>query len=143
MKTCYLVVGCPGSGKSWVCDQVKHLFTYVHHDLYIGMAGDNYVDAIKDASEDAEKPLLIEAPFSISKIKEPLEAEGFEVIPVYLQDDHDTISKRYEAREKKQIPKGHLTRQNTYLGRAKAFGHFHGKTEEVLEHLKDVARRFK
>lgn len=136
MKKAFMVIGCPGSGKSWVCDQLKELFDYVHHDLYIGMAGDTYVREILKRSDSAKKPLLIEAPFSISQIKDPLEAMGFEITPVFIQEDPNVITERYLAREKKEIPKGHLTRQNTYLSRANEWKAFKGTSTQVLEHLK-------
>lgn len=136
MKKIYMVVGCPGSGKSWICDQLKEKFHYVHHDLFIGMAGDTYVNEIIKESQAANKPLLIEAPFSISKIKEPLEQSGFEITPVFIQEEHQILRDRYLAREKKEIPKGHLTRQDTYLQRATEWNAFKGTSLEVYEHLK-------
>lgn len=139
MKKIYMVIGCPGSGKSWVCDQLKELFDYVHHDLYMGMTGDPYVKAIMKRSVDAKKPLLIEAPFSISQIKDPLEQMGFEITPVFIQEDHAVIADRYRQRENKEIPKGHLTRQETYRQRAEAWNAFKGTSNEVLEHLKSAA----
>lgn len=136
MKKAYMVIGCPGSGKSWVCDKLKDLFHYVHHDLYIGMAGGTYVQEILKEAKKATKPLLIEAPFSISQIKDPLEQAGLEITPVFIQEDHKTISSRYSARDKKEIPKGHLTRQETYRQRAISWKAFQGTSSQVLEHLK-------
>lgn len=140
MKKAYMVIGCPGSGKSWVCDQLKDAFDYVHHDLYIGMAGDVYVQEILKRSTQAKKPLLIEAPFSISKIKDPLEQMGFEITPVFIQEDPSLIADRYKRRENKEIPKGHLTRQETYKSRADEWKAFKGTSNEVLEHLKKAAQ---
>lgn len=137
-KTAYMVVGCPGSGKSWVCDQLKDKYHYINHDAYIGMAGDKYVREIIKQSGLANKHILIETPFSMSKIREPLEKQGFKVVPVFIQEDHGTIQNRYEKRENKPIPQGHLTRQNTYLDRAKEGSHFFGTTNQVLEYLNNV-----
>lgn len=138
MNDIWMVVGCPGSGKSWVCEQLEDKFEYVHHDLYIKMAGDTYVKEIIKRSKDATKPLLIEAPFSMRAIMEPLQEKGFKVIPVFIQEKPEVISDRYLKREKKEIPKGHLTRQNTYLERAKEIGAFVGTSDQVLNHLKLV-----
>lgn len=136
MKEAYMVIGCPGSGKSWVCDQLKEQYEYVHHDLFIGMAGDTYVRAIKEKSKTAKKPLLIEAPFSISAIAGPLEADGFKVTKVFIQEKPDVIAERYRQRDKKPIPKGHLTRQKTYAERAAATKSFQGTSSQVYEFLK-------
>lgn len=139
MKKAFMVVACPGAGKTWVCEQLKELFDYVHHDLFIGMEGDRYVREIIQRSLKATKPLLIEAPFSISQIKDPLERQGFDVVPVFIQEDANTIRERYFNREKKEIPKGHITRQATYLDRANQWGSFRGTSTQVLEHLKRKA----
>lgn len=137
-KTIHIVVGCPGSGKSWICHQLKDHFTLVHHDLFIGMTGHIYVTAIAEASLTARKPMLAEAPFSISKTKEPLEALGFTVVPVVIDEDPKVIEDRYFQREQKPIPKGHLTRQITYRERAIAMGWFSGDVYECLAHLLEV-----
>lgn len=138
MSKIYLIVGCPGSGKTWVTSQLKDKFHLVHHDLYIGMAGDTYLKEIKKAALTAEKPLLIEAPFSISQIKDPLEIAGHEVIPVFIIEKSQVIADRYMKREGKEIPKGHLTRQKTYYERAIKWGSFTGSSEDVLNHLRNI-----
>lgn len=138
----YMVVGCPGAGKSWVCEQLTDKFKYVHHDgfIYLKTGPKAYVDAILEAAEDEKnkKPILIEAPFSISQTKDPLEAKGYPVECVYIIEDHRVIADRYKKRDSKEIPRGHLTRQNTYLQRAKNSKAFTGTSDEVLEHLKKV-----
>lgn len=136
-----MVIGCPGSGKSWVCDQVKHLFHYVHHDLFIGMAGAAYVEEIVRQSRIAARPILIESPFSISEIKDPLERMGLRVTPVFIQEHPEVIRQRYWSREHKDIPQGHLTRQETYRRRAIAWSAFQGTSSEVLIYLKQQAQR--
>lgn len=138
-KKVYLVVGCPGSGKSYVCEKVKDKFNFIHHDLFIGMAGGTYVKEILKKANDSDKPLLCEAPFSISQIKTPLEEAGLDVVPVFIQELPLTIKTRYWQRENKEIPNGHLTRQNTYAQRAKEWNAFQGTSDEVLEHLRKVA----
>lgn len=143
MKEVYLIVGVPGSGKSWVAKQVSDKFTYVHHDGFIGHINhpEVYVKAIKDAAKTAKKPILAEAPFSISQIKDPLEEAGFDVKPVFILEDPDILKTRYETdptRDGKPLPKGHLTRMKTYEERAKLWGAFSGTSSEVLEFLKMI-----
>jgi predicted ABC-type ATPase len=134
MKTVYLVVGVPGSGKSWVCNQLKDQFDYVPHDLY----PKGYIEAIQEYSKIALKPLLIETPFSVSKIVEPLTAKGFEVTPVFIIETVDVTSERYLKREGKPIPQGHLTRIATYIQRAIDLNAVWGTSEEVLTYLKGI-----
>lgn len=136
----YLMVAVPGSGKSWVAKQLSESFEVVKHDDFIGIPNSNdaYIDGILEKASQSNRPLLIEAPFSISQIKEPIEAAGYEVVPVFIQEDEDTVSRRYFEREGKEIPKGHLTRMQTYRRRAEEWEAFQGTSEEVLKFLKTV-----
>jgi hypothetical protein len=137
MKPVYLVIGVPGSGKTWVCERLSSYFHVVPHDEHIN---GQYVRAIADAAGEVARPVLAEAPFSISQTVEPLEARGIRVIPVFIIEDVDTLSERYREREGKEIPQGHLTRQETYRQRAEQWDAFSGTSEEVLDFLKRVAR---
>lgn len=130
-KKIFMVVGCPGSGKSWVCDKLAKQFQYIRHDDHLK----GYVPEIVKQAKTATKPLLIETPFSVSQIKEPLEKQGFEVVPLYIQEDHKVISQRYRQREGKDIPPGHLSRQLTYKQRAHEQGAFSGSSTEILQRL--------
>jgi hypothetical protein len=121
-----------------VCEQVDKDFFYLPHDDFIDAPKGAYVKAAIRGADMADKPLLLETPFSMSEIVEPLESKGFNVIPVFIQERHDVISDRYFKREGKEIPRGHLSRQNTYLDRAKTMNAFHGTSQEVLNHLKSI-----
>jgi gluconate kinase len=139
----YMIVAVPGSGKTWITNQIADRFTFVHHDGYIGHINqpDAYVRAILKKADDATKPILIEAPFSMSQIQGPLEKAGYQVNPVFIQENPDVIARRYSNREGKPIPKGHLTRMKTYAQRAKQSGGFAGTSQQVLEYLKSVSER--
>lgn len=138
-QSIYLLVGVPGVGKTWVCNQIAHKFEYVHHDgfIYLKQPG-AYLNAILEKAPSATKPLLIEAPFSISETKDPLEKAGYKVIPIFIIEHETILMDRYQKREKKPIPPGHLTRMKTYLSRAKDWGSFHGTSRQVMEYLKTV-----
>jgi hypothetical protein len=135
----YLVIGVPCSGKSWIASQLTN-FHYVHHDGYIGHINQpkEYVFGILDALKTATKPILAEAPFSISQIKDPLEERGLKVIPVFILEHPKTLHERYMTRERKPIPKGHLTRQETYRKRAYESKAFFGTSSDVLKYLQSV-----
>ncbi len=128
----YLLVGSPSSGKTWVAKQLKQKFTVLEHDAYIGK---DYTKALADA-EYGNKAVLAETPFSMSAIMDPLQKQGIIVEPIFIIETANTLKERYKAREGKEIPKGHLTRTNTYLDRARLGGHFYGTSEEVLKYLK-------
>lgn len=134
----YLVAGVPGSGKSWVCEQLRDQFTYVRHDDYI-KKGDDYAGAIVKAAKTSERPLLIEAPFSVSDIVSKLFSAGHRATPVYIVEDPSKLAKRYMERDGKTIPTGHLTRMRTYADRAKEQKAFSGTSDQVLAHLREIA----
>lgn len=142
----YCIVAVPCGGKSYVAEQVKHLFEYVHHDgfIYLKTGEGPYVEAIVKAAQSATKPLLIEAPFSMSKIIDPLIAAGYPVTPVFIQEKPEILKARYEKREGKDKATkhlaGHLTRQRTFGERARLLHAFQGTSDQVLEHLKGLAK---
>lgn len=141
MQPIYLLVGVPCSGKSWVCSQLKEQFHFIPHDDFIRPNEKNnvaYVTAILDQTPKAEKPVLIEAPFSVSEIKDPLESLGHIVNQVFIHESEETLKDRYRNRESKDIPKGHITRNRTYLDRAITGKHFYGTSSEVLDHLQGL-----
>jgi hypothetical protein len=136
MNQIYMVIGCPGAGKSWVCSQLTQQYEYVPHDTY--KDSNAYIAAIVRQSKTATKPLLIETPFSVSQIKEPLEKHNYRVAPVFIIEDPQVIRDRYRARESKPIPEGHLTRQITYEQRAKDWHAYRGTSAAVLAFLKNA-----
>lgn len=140
MKTLYMIVGAPGSGKTWVTNQLKDKFHLIHHDGYIYLKAPKgaYVQAILNEAPNATKPVLIEAPFSMRETIDPLEARGYKIVPVFIIESPEVHSGRYLKRENKAIPQGHLTRTQTYLQRAKDGGHFYGTSEAVLKHLQSI-----
>lgn len=136
--TVYIIVGVPGVGKSWILKQLDKLpkVIYVPNDEYIGAPQDR-LDSVVYAAHNG-LTVLTETPFSESQVRQPLLDEGLRVISVFVIEPQDKLTKRYEDDRQQTIPKGHATRQNTYLERAKATGAFHGTSDEVLAHMKKV-----
>lgn len=135
----YMIVGVPGSGKTWALDQLGDKFDVLRHDDFIiNKHPDAYVSAIINLSKISKKSIVIEAPFSMSETIEPLERAGLKVTPIFIIEDTDTLEQRYYSREGRRLPKGHLTRQETYYNRARNGRHFYGTSEEVLKHLKEL-----
>lgn len=134
----YLIVGCPGSGKSWICNQLAEQFSYVAHDDFIGKGNNKYPEAIIRAARTSPRPVLCETPFSVSQLLEPLTKAGCRVVPVFIIEKFAVIAKRYLDREGRTIPLGHLNRQNTYRARAMELKAFMGTSSEVLLHLKAI-----
>jgi nicotinamide riboside kinase len=133
MRKIIILCGVPSSGKTTLINQVRDLFEVVENDDHIGK---DYVGALLKASEGVGKPVLAEAPFSISQVVDPLRAKARDVTTVFLIEDDRTLTQRYFKRDRKPIPAGHLTRNRTYAKRAEETGSFMGNGEKMLEHLK-------
>lgn len=129
----YLLVGVPGTGKSWVCDQLQDQYEVVRHDDFIN---GGHIAAIMQAADGA-RPVLTETPFSMSRIIEPLTEAGYAVIPVFVIEDEELLERCWDSRGTPfSVRKGHMTRQNTYMDRAKSSGAFCGDSVTVLNYLK-------
>lgn len=140
----YLLIGPPGIGKTYVTERVGDAFTVVEHDKHIGAKDHNaaYVESILKAWETSGKPLVAEAPFSVSEIKEPLEKAGAKVVPVILYEDRHTLAERYKndpKRDGKDIPRQHLSRMETMRRRQGEYNAFMGNSSQVLEYLRGQA----
>ena len=134
MKRVVLLIGVPGSGKSWVASQLTSQYKYLPHDQFITS---DYLRAIVAAYQMPDpKPLLVETPFSITKFFEGLAPHGIEITPVFIIESKEVLATRYFDRSGKYILGGHLTRQKTYEERAKQLQSFSGTSQEVLTHLK-------
>src|SRR4051812_36514432 len=92
----YLVCGVPGSGKTWVCDQLKDHFDYVPHDSYLIA---QYADALIKRAEHSDRPVLGEAPFRISLLIDQIRKEGIQCRAYFVIEPEHTVKARYEKRE--------------------------------------------
>lgn len=128
-----LLVGVPSAGKSWVTDKLKDKYNVIEHDLY--KLKPQYIAALLSAASQSGKTVLANTPFGMSEIQEALQSKGHKVEPIFIIEKPETLSQRYQAREGKPIPKGHLTRQSTYIQRAEELKAFKGTSAETLEHL--------
>ncbi len=130
MKTVYLICGVPGSGKTWVCEQLKDKYEYVPHDLYMH----NLHHILLDRSETAKKPMITECPFAEREFKQKLELRGLSVIPYFIVEPQEVVKTRYESRGK-PLPKNIWTRALTIRDRAIEWNCPHGTSLEILDKL--------
>lgn len=139
MQNVYLLVGTPGSGKTWVANQLGDRFNVLKHDEWAygnGQSRASYVEKTIEAARRSQKPVIIETPSSIKQIYEPLIKAGIKVEPVFVLENELTVRSRYMQREGKPIPQQHITRLETYRQRAKEMKAFSGTSNQVLEYLK-------
>lgn len=131
-----LLVGVPASGKSTVAKSLEDRFTYVANDDHIG--GDRYLRAVTHAARVASQPVLCETPFSMTIVRD-LQDAGFEVDPVFIIENEPVLLRRWAERNTPYTAqKGHITRQGTFLARAKAMGAYVGTSSQVIEYLKHL-----
>jgi hypothetical protein len=133
MQKIYLIIGVPGSGKSWVSSKLEDRFEVLPHDEFLNA---NYPAMLVKAACMLSKPIVGELPFGITETLTYLQESGADVEPVFIVEPPDVLKARYSAREGKDIPKGHLTRQNTYYERSIEYGAFSGTAQKVLDYLK-------
>jgi len=153
MKPVYLVIGVPGSGKSWVCRQLTDTFHYVPHDKawthptqkpvpaaeadaeWPKGAKSNHLEVLLRAAKTATKPVITEVPFGERRLRDQLSAAGVKVHPVFVVTDPDTVARRFLHREGKRPQPGTMKRAADMQARAKDWHAFAGTSQEVLDHL--------
>jgi len=139
-QTIYLLVGVPATGKTWIMDRLTDKYACLRNDDFISRM-EHYAPAIADVARISDKPLLVEAPFSMNRVMDPLLEEGLLVKPVFIIEKESTLIKRYDERGRNEahIIKGHLSRQQTFKARVGEYNAFSGDSSDVLMHLKQLA----
>lgn len=138
--TVYMVCGVPGSGKTWVCDQLTHKFNYVKHDDFI-IKGPNSLDKHKDvvasviAHATKDKPVLLDCPFAERELKQKIESVGFRVKPFFIVEPVAVVQARYWEREKRDLPQASVTRAVTIRTRAEEWQAPYGPAALILDYL--------
>ncbi len=137
MQKIYLLIGCPGVGKSWVAAQLKDKYLHLEHDDFKGRE-QRYVPCLIEAAGMGDKPVLANTPFGITELMTEIGRKGCICVPIFIIDKEDIIKARYFKRDGHPIPEGHLTRQKTYMKRAFDLGAFTGTSEQTLKHLLEL-----
>jgi len=97
----YLICGVPGSGKTWVCEQLRDDFIYVPHDIYFTEYLPDVMLRHVEEYGDRRQAYVTECPFGERIAREQLEAAGFEVRPFFVIEEPDVVAQRYSKREGK------------------------------------------
>lgn len=134
MQPVYIVCGVSGSGKSWVCRQLMDKFAYVPRDQYFN----THARVVLQTARVAQKPVITECPFGERVLKEDLEKWGVKVNPYFIVERVEVVRARYEAREKKKIPKAALTRAETILNRVHEWNAPFGTSEQIFQKLGEL-----
>jgi len=135
-KTVYLICGVPGSGKSWVCNQVKDQFTYIEHDK--APSTKMLARTAANKAQESTKPLLIDCPFNETEVRHALKVLGLQVTPVFIVEHPDKVNAQYSKREGKPTPANVLTRASSIANKAHEWNALSGTSKQILEYLKNV-----
>ena len=133
MKIVYLICGVPGSGKTWVCESLKGLATYVPIDRYHESA---LMPTLEKTSNASDTSIVLDCPFGERLLRGRLEAAGFTVRPFFIVEPVHVVQERYYQREGRYLGKAHVTRATTILDRALEWQAPYGTSEEILCLLK-------
>lgn len=131
-KTVHMLVGVPGSGKSWVAGQLDQ-FNHKPHDSY--QVSEYHKELITHAKQ-SHKDILAEAPFRVSVLIDQLKAAGIPVKTYYISEPEQKIREQYEKRDKKQWLKQHATNLKKYDQRPD-WDH-RGSSIDILKLLKSI-----
>lgn len=149
-----LIIGVPGSGKSWCARQLKDKYTYVPHDRcwthpekfppkdgdgdcdWPSGAKSTHVMELVRVAAKSDKPIITECPFAERELREQLEAHGIKVEPIFIIEPPRIVMDRYQKRSQKRIPKSFLTRATSIVDRADEWQAERGTSQEVLEILR-------
>jgi len=128
--TIFMVIGCSGSGKSWVCNQLKDLFTYISYD---STRKKNHISGLLAYSD---KPKLYDPPIKISTFFKR-NSSRFNIRCVAILESDDVVKSRIEKRGGEWTD--HISKRNkTMRKRAEKYAEFSGTSEQVLDYLKNI-----
>lgn len=139
IQTCYLLIGVPGSGKTWIMNKLRSQFYCISHDDFtLAGLGDLIPKEVSMTALTSSRPLLLDCPFGEDALYEALTRQGIPVVPLVIVEAPGIIKTRYEARERMMCPQKHLTRAGNMKAKADRIGAFSGTSEEVLAQLRHV-----
>lgn len=126
----YLVCGVSGSGKSWVCNQLKDKYEYLSSD---SSPKKGHVEKLKEMAKTS-KPLLYDLSVSISTFIKNNAAE-FDIYPIFIKETREVILARLAERGTGMALSD--SRLKAIDSRTVKYGKFSGTTVEVLKYLEE------
>ena len=123
----YMVAGCSGSGKSWVCAQLVDKFDYVSYDYN---RKKEHLDLLLAPSD---RPKLYDPPIKISTFFKR-HSNKFDIHAVFILEDDEVVKARIIARGGEWTE--HISKRNAAMRkRFEKYGEFSGTSQEVLDYL--------
>jgi hypothetical protein len=125
----FIIAGCPASGKSWACEQLKDKFNYVPYD------GINKDLHIYELLKNNDKPLLFDPTIKVSTFIKRI-GHLFNIRLIVIIESEGVINSRMISRGGKitDTIKRRIKRMNNLVKKAE----FSGTSDQVLEYLKKI-----
>lgn len=123
----FLIIGCPASGKSWVCNQLKDKLNYVSYDNI----NKNY--HIYELLKNNSKPLLYDPTIKVSTFIKRY-SHLFNVRLIVITEDKDVIAERMLNRGGKIT--NTLDRRIKRMSDLSKHCEFNGTSNEVLDYFR-------
>lgn len=134
-KPIYLLCGVSGSGKTWVCEQLKDRFLYVRNDDYIRENAGNRLGDLMALATHSTSPVLTDCPFGERELRDQLVSAGYHVKPYFIVESTETVQARYLQRTGRPLPQAAATRSVSIAARADEWAAPRGTSSEVLQML--------
>jgi len=136
----YLLCGVPGSGKTWVIDQLFNCrppigFTSIEHD---SVSREQLLSLAKSLYPPThmKRNVIIDCPFDERSLRSELEHLNLKVTPLFIVEHPKVIEARYFKREGKRPSQSILTRAETIMNKVREWNAFYGTSQEVLDFLR-------
>lgn len=130
----YLICGVSGSGKSWICEQLKDKFSYISYD-------NNKKASHLDLIREADKPVLYDLSVNVSTFINRNKDE-FDITPIFVMGDFLTVKSQLVSRGGK-VTKSLYRRWKIMKSRYNKYGTFIGSSNEVFKYLKALTENYK
>lgn len=130
----YIVCGPSGIGKTWVCEQLKDQYEYVPHDIHDVK---EYPDALEEAANTSQKPVVGEAPFRTSVLVNELRQRGIKCEAIYIVEPEHVWESRVMLRDGALgVTERRIKQYHHLKNRAAEVGDYVASAQEVLTYLK-------
>lgn len=133
----FILIGAPGTGKTWLCDKLFNDFNIISSDRIRGDIDSAVSEALKES-----KPVIVDLPFRIKAFIERWRARVPDCIVVALVEEESVHKIRLAMRggELTKSVKRRITRINSIFSR---YGNISGNQSYLINRLEYEALKLK
>lgn len=133
----FILIGAPGTGKTWLCDKLSNDFNIISSDRMRGDIDSAVSEALKDS-----KPVIVDLPFRIKAFIERWRARVPDCVVVALVEEESVHKIRLAMRggELTKSVKRRIVRINNIFNR---YGNISGNQSYLINRLEYEALKLK